>query len=140
MSRVLERSKAQAQQGTRKALILFVAAALVVFTMLWGVEIDPTLEALIAAVAPVIVAYVWPTPDNSGQEVDWNFQSGIGVATITALIVYVFILYVTGPTGPDAEQASQLPINKTEDWATILAGGVPWIAAMIRIGLALSSE
>jgi hypothetical protein len=112
-------------QSNRKILVALIAGVLAALVATTGVEIDPTMETLIVAAAPLILGYWWPMPlaKSPGPEgyVDWDFKSGIGFATIGTLIIYVIVHFL---------------LLQYEDVATWVTAMAPGITAGLRVGVA----
>jgi hypothetical protein len=80
-----------------------VAAIIAGFVLLFGVEIDKTIETLILALAPVIAAYRWPNTGNVNRDTsDWAIDRNVALALGAALAIYflaqVVLKYCDSPT------------------------------------------
>jgi hypothetical protein len=80
-----------------------VAAIIAGFVLMFGVEIDKTVETLILALAPVITAYWWPNTGNVNRATsDWAIDRNVALALGAALVVYflaqVVLKYCDSPT------------------------------------------
>jgi hypothetical protein len=80
---------ADAVGSTPKFGAALVAAIVAGFVLMFGVEIDKTIETLILALAPVITAYWWPNTGNVNRGTsDWTIDRNVALALGAALVVY----------------------------------------------------
>jgi hypothetical protein len=80
-----ERSKSASMESKRKLVVALVAGVVAGWVAVTGITIDPTLETLIAAAAPLIVAYWWPMPHQRFKDpnaVARDLKSGIGAPNL----------------------------------------------------------
>jgi hypothetical protein len=123
-----QRSYNDCWQSNRKIFVALIAGFIAAsIAMTTKVEIDPTMETLIVAAAPLILGYWWPMPlaksPGLDEVVDWDFKSGIGFATIGTLIIYFVVQFLL----------SQNEVAAT--WVTAMA---PGLTAGLRVVIAIA--